>query len=334
MNKKNLKKIGSILLIILIILGSFFIGRKSGLMTDTSTTTTTITEETVTKRTIQNTLSASGEISSAETEKIALDTTKYFKAMCVEEDDAVSIGDNILEYTDGTYLTATYNMVISSYSVPETESKCTTSNYIEVQTTDDLIMTISINENQISGLSKGQEVTITPTINETLSYKGTVTKIDSVGTYASSGTTFNVTISFENDGNLKLGMSASCEVVLEEATNVLTVPITAVQTEDNKKYVVIVNDNGDTENVEITTGISDDDYVEIKTGLEEGQIVQVVTATTKSTTRSKSSNSGRQNGERANSNMGDFPGGSGNMPSGMAEPPSENSRESSSESKK
>ncbi|MBR3163305.1 MAG: HlyD family efflux transporter periplasmic adaptor subunit [Clostridia bacterium] len=333
MNKKLLKKLGIIIFIALLIIGAFLIGRKSGLMTDTSTTTTTITEETVTKRTIQNVLSASGEISSNSTEKITLDTTKYFKAMCVEEDDIVSIGDNILEYTDGTYLTATYNLVISSYSVPETGSKCTSSNYIEVQTTDDLIMTISVNENQINGLSNGQEVTITPTTNETLSYKGTVTKIDSIGTYASSGTTFNVSISFKNDGNLKLGMSASCEVVLEEVADVLTVPIAAVQTEDDKKYVVIVNDDGDTENVEITTGLSDDDYVEIKTGLEEGQIVQVATTTTKSTTRSKNSNGGRQNGERESSNLGDFPGGSGNMPSEMGEPPSENSRSSSGESK-
>ena len=262
-------------------------------MTDTSTTTTTITEEAVTKRTIQNTLSASGEISSAGTEKLTLDTTKYFKAMCVEEGDAVNIGENILEYTDGTYLTATYSLVVNSYSVPETGNKCTSSNYIEVQTTEDLSQTISVNENQIAGLNKGQEVTITPNTDETLSYKGTVIKIDSVGTYASSGTTFNATISFENDGNLKLGMSASCEVVLEEVTDVLAVPIAAVQTEDNKKYVVIKNDNGDTENVEVETGLSDDDYVEIKSELEEGQIVQVVTTTTKSTTRNNSGNNTR-----------------------------------------
>ena len=325
-----MKKIVNIVLIVLIILGAFFIGRKSGLMTDTSTTTTTITEETVTKRTIQNTLSASGEISSASTEKLTLDTTKYFKAMCVEEDDAVSNGENILEYTDGTYLTATYNCVIGSYSVPETGSICTSSNYIEVQTTDDLIMTISVNENQISKLSKEQEVTITPTTDESLSYTGTVTKIDSVGTYASSGTTFNVSILFKNDGNLKLGMSAACEVVLEEATNVLTVPIAAVQIEDDKKYVVIINDNGDEENVEITTGLSDDDYVEIKSGLEEGQIVQVVTTTTKSTTRSNNSNS--THGGRGESGFGGSENSRG-MQNGMGEPPSGNGGERPSNSK-
>ena len=147
-----------------------------------------------------------------------------------------------------------------------------------------------------------------------------------------SGTTFNVSISFGNDGNLKLGMSASCEVVLEEVTDVLTVPIAAVQTEDDKKYVVIINDDGDTENVEITTGLSDDDYVEIKSGLEEGQIVQVATTTTQSTTRNNNS-SGKQNGERGGSNMGGFQGGNGEMPSGIGEPPSVNSRGTQSSDK-
>ena len=330
MNQKSIKKIVVILLIFLIIIGAFFIGRKSGLMTDTSITTTTVTEETVTKRTIQNTLSASGEVTTASTEKLTLDTTKYFKAMCVEEDDEVSTGGNIIEYTDGTYLTATYNLVISSYSVPESGSKCTTSNYIEVQTTDDLCLEVSVNENQISNLSKNQEVTIVPSTDETLNYTGTVKKIDSVGTYASSGTTFNVSISFKNDGNLKLGMSASCEVVLEEVTNVLTVPILAVQTEDDKKYVVIINDNGDTENVEITTGLSDDDYVEIKSGLEEGQIVQVVTTTTKNTTRSNNSNS--THGGRGESGFGGNQESRGDMPSGMGEPPSGNGEERPSNS--
>ena len=322
MNKKIIKKIITTVLLITIIIGAFFIGRKSGLMTDTSTTTTTITEETVTKRTIQNMLSASGEITSANTEKLSLDTTKYFKTMCVEENDEVSIGENIVEYTDGTYLTATYNLVIGSYSVPETGSKCTSENFVEVQTTDDLSLTISVNENQISNLSKGQKVTITPTTDETLNYEGTVTKIDSIGTYASSGTTFNVSISFKNDGNLKLGMSASCEVVLEEVTDVLTVPISAVQTEDDKKYVVIINDDGNTENVEITTGLSDDDYVEVKSGLEEGQIVQVVTTTTQSTTRNNNSNNSY--GGREESGFGGNDGNRGNMPSGMGEPPSGN----------
>lgn len=319
MKKKTLKTIIKIIIIILIIVIVFFLGRKSGLSSDVSNTSTQITEEIAEKRTIQKSLSSSGEIASAETEKLVPSTSKYFKTMCVEEDDTVKEGENILQYSDGTYMTAEYDCVVISYSVPTTGSKCTSSNYIEVQTLENLTMTISVNENQINYLSVGQEVTIVPTVDTTKTYTGTVSKIDSVGSYQSSGTTYSVKIDFENDGDLKIGMSASCTIILDEVADVVTVPIDAVQIDDTKRYVIKVNEDGSTENVEVETGISNDDYVEIKSGLQEGDKVQVITTTTQSTIRSDSSESGgRGDNQRGQGGMSEgMPSGmSGGMPSG------------------
>ena len=53
-------------------------------------------------------------------------------------------------------------------------------------------------------------------------------------------------------------MSASCEFLLEKAEECIAVPIEAVQTKDNEKYVVVVDESGNTENVTIETGISND----------------------------------------------------------------------------
>ena len=61
-------------------------------------------------------------------------------------------------------------------------------------------------------------------------------------------------------------MSASCEVVLEEVTDVLTVPINAVQTEDDKKYVISVGDDGNTENIEIETNFTSPTEMFLGTG--------------------------------------------------------------------
>lgn len=177
---KKLKK--AIVIIILIGVVSsitFFIGRQIGLNTDTSSTTTTIEEKTVGTQTIKKTLTSSGEIQTSNTEKLELSTTKYFETMCVEDDDTVKAGENILKYTDGTYLTAPYDLVISSHSVPETENKATSSNYIEVKDLDNLLITLSINENEISNISLDQEVEITLTADTSKTYTGTITKIDS-----------------------------------------------------------------------------------------------------------------------------------------------------------
>lgn len=282
------KWIGIIILIIIFSTITFFIGRQIGLNTDTSNTVTTISNETVERHTIQKTLTYSGEIQSANTENVALDTTKYFEMMCVEEDDTVEEGENIVKYTDGTYLVAPYDCVISSYSVPEASSICTSSNYIQIQDLENLSTTISISENDISEVTEGDSVEIVLSSDETKTYTGTITKIDSVGQYATSGTTFSGTVEFTNDGDAKIGMTVSLTVIIEEATDVVAVPIEAVTTEDDKNYVTVIN-NGTAEEVEVEIGIADDEYVEIKSGLEEGDTIQITTTTTQSTIRSTES---------------------------------------------
>lgn len=98
--------------------------------------------------------------------------------------------------------------MISSVNVPSTKSKCTSSNYIELSNLTTLQTTISVSESQIGSTAKGQDVEITLTADEEKTYTGKVTKIDEIGNYSASGTTFSVVIEFENDGNIKLGMSS------------------------------------------------------------------------------------------------------------------------------
>ena len=130
--RKIMLILGIVVLIILSGAITFYIGKQIGMNIDTSTTSTTIKEVTVGTQNIKKTLTSSGEIKSASTEKLELTTTRYFETMCVEADDIVKQGENILKYTNGTYFTAPYDLVISNYSVPETGKKITSSNYIEV----------------------------------------------------------------------------------------------------------------------------------------------------------------------------------------------------------
>ncbi|MDR0978454.1 MAG: hypothetical protein LBL91_00675 [Lachnospiraceae bacterium] len=109
-----------------------------------------------------------------------------------------------------------------------------------------------------------------------------IDKISDVGTYSSSGSTFSSFVKFTNDGTIKLGMSATAKVILEKAENVMAVPVEAIQTANNSKYVVVVNSDGTTENVIVQTGISNDAYTEIKSGLVEGEIVAYTVTTSNS----------------------------------------------------
>lgn len=288
---KKLKKILAIL-ILMAIVGTitFFIGRQIGLNTDTSSTNTTIEEVTVGIQTIKKTLTNSGEIKSATTEKLSLSASYYFETMCAEEDDIVKAGEKILKYTNGSYLTAPYDLVITNISVPETKNKATSSNYIEVQDMKNLIISMSINESEIANISLDQNVEISLTADTSKTYTGKITKIDGVGNYSSSGTTFPIEVAFENDGNIKIGMSVSCVINIEELTDVLAVPINGVQINGNRKYVLVV-ENGKTNEVDIETGLSNDEYVEVKSGLNGGETIQVVTTIKQNTIR----NTNREN---------------------------------------
>jgi multidrug efflux pump subunit AcrA (membrane-fusion protein) len=309
------KKILIIILIILLTIGAFFVGRQVGLNTEESKTKTVITEETVSNHDIKKTLTGSGQVSAKTTEQLEVDTTKYFNAMCVEEDDTVATGENILEYTDGTYLTAPYDLVIGSINVPDVETICDSSNYIEVSDLTTLQTIIQISENEIGEVEKGQEVEITLTADETKTYTGTIAKIDGVGNYSSSGTTFSATVEFENDGNVKLGMSLSCTVILEEEKDVICVPIEAVyENDDDDEYVNKINDDGSVEEVIIETGIADDSYVEVLSGLELNDKVQIITEITESTITSTDSSSSF--GGFGNDMTGGSDFGGGDMPSG------------------
>jgi multidrug efflux pump subunit AcrA (membrane-fusion protein) len=313
------KKIVIIILVIILVAGAFVVGRQVGLSTEVSKTKTIITQELVSSRDIKKTLTGSGQVSAKTTEKLELTTTKYFEAMCVEEDDTVKEGENILQYTNGTYLTAPYDLVIKSINVPDSESKCTSSNYIEVADLTTLQTTISISENEIEEVKKGQEVEITLTADETKNYTGTITKIDSVGNYSASGTTFSATVEFENDGNVKIGMSLSCTVILEEEEDVICIPIEAVYENDNgEEYVNKVNEDGTVEETIIETGIADDSYVQVVSGLALNDKVQIITETTESTTTSSDSTSslgGFGSGMKGGSDSfgGDMPSGTDNM---------------------
>ena len=321
--KKTKKYIILIAIIIVLCLISFYIGKRVGLNTDTSTSNTSIEDVKVSKQTIKKTLTSSGQIEASSTEKLSLNTSYYYNSILVETDDVVKKGEKIVKYSNGKYLTAPYDLVIKSTSLPTKGKKATSSNYIEVSNIEDVIVNISINESEIPNIKTGDEVEIVLTSDSSKKYTGEISKISSVGTYSSSGSTFAAIVSLKNDGNIKIGMSVSCTINIEEHTDVLSVPIGAVQINGDRRYVVVVED-GETKEVDVTTGLSDNNYVEIKSGLTTNDTVRVVTVTKQNTFRTTNSRN-----TRSGMSNGNMPSGNGNMPEGNF-PGSSNSNRNSS----
>ncbi|HYM16043.1 MAG TPA: HlyD family efflux transporter periplasmic adaptor subunit, partial [Dehalococcoidia bacterium] len=80
------------------------------------------------------------------------------------------------------------------------------------------------------------------------------------------------------------GMSATATIIVDQRTNVVMVPLKAVQTKNRQSVVTVKNADGTTHDVTVTTGLSDATNTEITSGLTEGQTIEIPGAVTTTTT--------------------------------------------------
>lgn len=242
----------------------------------TEATTEKIVKENVTEvasDSIKTSLTTSGEIITGETDKIALNTNYKLSMMCVEEGEAVKKDQKLIEYSNGTYELSPFDGIVTECNLSEINENCEATNYIELESTEKLNIQIDVLEEQLEYITSGKEVDIIVNYDESKEYIGTIKKINEIGTYSNGNTTFKAIVEFENDGNLKIGMSAVCTIVLEDLENIVTVPIEAITINNDNRTVIKVNDNGEKEECAVETGKSDANKVQIISGLSVGDKV-------------------------------------------------------------
>lgn len=153
-------------------------------------------------------INSTAEVSSALTEKIELHATYYLEESYINENGLVKIGENILKYTNGTYLTAPYDCVINKINIPNKDEKCTNEHYIQISSNNTLRVQINVDETKINSISVGKKANVEISALESKNIEGTITKISSTA----SNRNFTVTVEFENDGSIKLGMTANVSI--------------------------------------------------------------------------------------------------------------------------
>lgn len=155
------------------------------------------------------TLKSSAEVKSALTENVELHATYYLEEVLVEENQFVAEGENILKYTNGTYLAAPYDCYIVQLNLPELEEKALNSHYVQISSSNSLMVTMNVDETYINNISIGLEATIEVT-SLGKKYTGHITHIASSGNNGK----FEIEIEFENDGNTMIGMSSEVSITI------------------------------------------------------------------------------------------------------------------------
>lgn len=160
------------------------------------------TSNTSTNSTKSTQVTASSQVSSALTENLELHATYYYKEIYVSENQLVKKGTKILKYTNGSYLKAPYDLVITSINVPSKGDMVGYNHYITVSSNNNLAVSFKIDESKVSSINIGDSAKVKITaLDKELT--GIVTKISNT---ASNGK-FTVTVEFDNDGTVMIGMS-------------------------------------------------------------------------------------------------------------------------------
>jgi multidrug efflux pump subunit AcrA (membrane-fusion protein) len=120
--------------------------------------------------------------------------------------------------------------------------------------------------------------------------------VRSVGLLSStsgSSTTFPVTVELNSDSPAVFdGSGADVIISTASATNVVTVPNSAVHTTANSRHTVTVVDGTKTTTVPVTVGVVGSALTEIKSGLKTGQQVELADLSQQLPSSSTSSNTG------------------------------------------
>lgn len=207
-------------------------------------------------------------------------------------EDFVSGGTDSSTYSIGNISSG--NVDLSSYTSSDTvasadtavsaassdnSSSASTSSMVTaftLSTQGNLSVSVSVDELDINSMSIGQEATVTLDAIENQSFTGTVSSIANTSSSSSGGVAkYTVKLTLPKDDSMKIGMNASVNIVASESTDVLIIPVSALQERGDESYVYtkIDEDGNLSGEVTVTTGLSDGTNVEIKDGLEEGTTI-------------------------------------------------------------
>ena len=193
--------------------------------------------------------------------------------------------DNTQDNYDNYTITAPISgqVIAKNYKVGDTIERNSSSSTTVATIYDLSALTfeMSIDELDVLNVKVGQKVEVTADALEGQTFTGTVTNVSLESAYSNGVTTYPVTVTMDEMGDLLPGMNVDGVIILDEAQDVLAVPSGALM-RGNQVYV---KDDSVTERqgpvpagfraVEVETGVISDSYVEIKSGLEEGDVVYV-----------------------------------------------------------
>jgi len=225
--------------------------------------------------------------------KHAAQNVEYAKVSIDYTEKAIGLAEHSLEHAkkqlDKTVMTAPISGIAISVNVKEGDTipaaTFSTQPIIHIIDTTNLELVVEVDEIDVPKIRLGQKAVISFDALPDALYDGELTDISYTPTVEAGVILYEVKVGFKApaDSGVKIGMSVTADIVLDERNDVLLVPNRAV-TEDKEgnTIVMVVLEDDKTEERPVTVGVSDDFNTEITSGLQAGEKVLIEPRTTKS----------------------------------------------------
>lgn len=137
---------------------------------------------------------------------------------------------------------------------------------------------MNVDELDIGLMRVGQPVQVVADALQGQEFVGYVSKISIKGNSSNGVTTYPITVTLDDFGALLPGMNINAEVVLQQAEDVLVVPMNAIS---RGNMLLVEGADGEPADLpgycwrEVELGMNDDYYVEVLSGLQEGERIAI-----------------------------------------------------------
>lgn len=266
----------SIMIIAVLGFGGFGVYKSINANAATQSKTSQIVKAKASVQNIQKSVSGSGSVQSSSTDTLKAFSRDTIQSVLVSKNQVVTKGQELITFVNGSDpIVAPYDGVISDISVSSGDSVNASQQLMTIFDDKNLFTKISVDETDLANLKVGQKADIKVNAFPDVKFTGVIKDISQQGTYSNGVSNFDVTISFDDIHDTKVGMSTEATIVTASKENILAVPVEAVKEIKGEKYVLVFKDNTTPTLQKVELGISNGRMVEITNGLVAGQEIEL-----------------------------------------------------------
>jgi len=187
---------------------------------------------------------------------------------------------------DNCSIYAPFNGILADIKVKKGDS-VSSGTILASVITKQKIAEISLNEVDAAKVKVDQKATLTFDALPDLTISGRVSEVETVGEVSQGVVSYGVKIALDTEkAEIKPGMSVTADIITDAKQDVLLVPNSAVQSQQNENFVQVM-ENNTPRSQQVEIGLVNDTNTEIVSGLKEGDIVVTSTISSTQTTQTQ-----------------------------------------------